>query len=109
MTGHLYCACERRKFLFRPGRELAFAVCLSLCCFANAINLHPLEKSERQSENSGVATLNQNKPSMTDQACSTDPTCSSPRVAIASLDCPAQSGWGKGGHMDLWKGILVSE
>lgn len=40
MTGHLYGARERRKFLFRPGRELASAVCISLCCFANAINLH---------------------------------------------------------------------
>lgn len=49
-----------------------------------------LYKSERQSENSRVATLNQNKLPRTHEVCSTNLTCSSRRVTIVALDCPAQ-------------------
>lgn len=63
-----------------------------------------LYKSKRQLKSSGVATLNQNKPTMADEICSTNPICSIHRVKVTSLACLAQRGLGEEGHVDLCSG-----
>lgn len=75
-----------------PGQAGSWHLQFSFACVVLPMPLvyTTLYKSERQPENSGVATLNQNKLSRTDEVRSTNPTCSSHRVTMISLNCPAQ-------------------